>query len=153
MPAHKDALYSEELAQAVLDSLSEGNSLRDTAKELGISPAVVRSWVVDNLNGFGERYTRARILQAEAWADEIITVAADGSKDTVIKYGRDGSEYEAPDNEWINRSRLIVDTKKWLLAKLHPATYGDKLALDNKHDVSDSLLKVLERIGENGGNR
>ena len=31
------------------------------------------------------------------------------------------------DNEHMQRSRLRVDTRKWLLAKVLPKVYGDKL--------------------------
>lgn len=107
--------------------MAEGRSLRAVCRELTIPASTVRGWVVDRVDGFDEQYARARILQVEALADEIRDDAEDSSKDTVTRIGRDGQEYDAPDAEWINRSRLIVDTKKWLMSKIAPKQYGDKV--------------------------
>lgn len=61
--------------------------------------------------------------------DDIIAISDDSSKDTITKTARDGSEYDAPDNEWIQRSRLMVDSRKWLASKICPKLYGEKVAV------------------------
>ena len=60
-------------------------------------------------------YARATQMRAELIEQETIEIADSGSKD-------------------VNRDRLRVDTRKWLLAKLHPKKYGEKLDVtsDNK---------------------
>ena len=60
-------------------------------------------------------------LQAEHWAEEIIEIADDSKNDFVEKEG-----HTALNSENINRSRLRVDTRKWLMARLAPKKYGDK---------------------------
>jgi hypothetical protein len=57
--------------------------------------------------------------------DELIAIADDSRRDTTTRRAADGSEYEVPDNEWIQRSKLRVDTRKWIMAKVHPRQYGD----------------------------
>lgn len=55
-------------------------------------------------------------------AEDILEIADNSSQD----------EIETPDgrivvnNEFIQRSRLRVDTRKWLMAKMKPKVYGDK---------------------------
>lgn len=73
-------------------------------------------------------YARAKEKQAEVLAEEILEIADDKQFDTIIKKRKNGSEYEAENHEWINRCRLRVDTRKWLLAKLAPRRYGDRIA-------------------------
>lgn len=71
---------------------------------------------------FAERYTRAREVQAETLADEIISIADDDTGDW--SDGEDGPRLNA---EHIQRSRLRVDARKWTAAKLAPKKYGDKV--------------------------
>jgi hypothetical protein len=72
---------------------------------------------------FRDQYARAREAQADYWAEEIVEIADDGSSDT---YTDDNGNVRT-DQEVIGRSRLRVDTRKWLMSKLAPKKYGDKI--------------------------
>jgi hypothetical protein len=62
-------------------------------------------------------------------ADELLEIADDGSNDWMIRqHGADQSY--APNGEHIQRSRLRLDTRKWLLLKALPKIYGDKLPVE-----------------------
>lgn len=104
--------------------------------------ATVYRWLKQN-SGFRDQYAQARELLVEHWADEIIDIADDGTTDYVIKTGRNGTEYEAVDQEHIQRSRLRVDTRRWLLSKLNPGQYGDHMEVqhtgqvDHRHNITD----------------
>jgi hypothetical protein len=75
---------------------------------------------------FFAHYARARDLGADAIADEILEISDDRSNDWMDRSLPDGSVKREPDHEHINRSRLRVDTRKWLLAKMAPKRYGDR---------------------------
>jgi len=77
-------------------------------------------------SAFAARYARARDALLDAYADDIVMIADDGTTDYVMKKGRNGHEYMAVDQEHIQRSRLRVDARKWILSKLRPEQYGDK---------------------------
>ena len=68
---------------------------------------------------------RARALQWEHWADRIRLESSTPNICEKVKCGKDGVETTTGDN--IDRSRLSVDSMKWLLSKLAPKKYGDKL--------------------------
>ncbi|QEL01115.1 terminase small subunit protein [Olivibacter sp. LS-1] len=78
------------------------------------------------------RYARAREIYAEQMFEEIIEIADERNAD--VNIGDDGKMYV--DGEAIQRSRLRVDTRKWMLSKLMPKKYGDKLEVDQKADVT-----------------
>ena len=64
----------------------------------------------------------------ESWADEITEISDDGSNDWMtVKRG--GGEVEVENREVVNRSRLRVDTRKWLMSKIAPKKYAERLAL------------------------
>jgi hypothetical protein len=64
--------------------------------------------------------------RTEAMAHEIEQIADDGSRDTY----EDAEGNVKVDHDVIARSRLRVDTRKWLMSKLQPKKYGDKLDVD-----------------------
>lgn len=71
---------------------------------------------------FAVGYAHAKRQQIEAMAEDIVDIASDETLDA-------------------NERRLQVDTRKWLLSKLIPKTYGDKLDLtsDGKTLPSNSV--------------
>lgn len=75
-------------------------------------------------------YTRAREMQADFLADQIIAIADKGHRDVMrIKElkNADGSKtYVAEENaEFTNRSKLRIEARKWIASKLKPKKYGD----------------------------
>lgn len=124
-------IHTKELADEICRRVAEGESLREVCRTPGYpADSTVRLWYIQNREGFAEQYALAKQAQAERWADELLEIADDGTNDWIER--KDGKALNA---EHINRSRLRVDTRKWLLAKVLPKVYGDKLELsgDVKH--------------------
>lgn len=89
--------------------------------------STVFRWLSEN-KSFQEQYARAKEAQAEYYADEILDIADDGTNDWMDKLNSDGEVIgEVVNHENIQRSRLRVDSRKWLLSKLIPKKYGDKV--------------------------
>ena len=88
---------------------------------------------------FRDRYARAREAQADALFDEILEIADETAFDTEIT--ENGSR---PNSEWIARSRLRVDARKWMASKLAPKKYGEKLELAG--DQSAPLTVVVRKL-------
>ncbi len=147
----RQATYSEDVAVLVLERMAAGETLRGICRDDGMPAAsTVRYWVVtDQPVGFAERYARAREAQAEAWSDEIVEISDDTAKDTHVTVYEGGVERTSPNTEWLGRSKLRVDSRKWLMAKLHPGRYGDHLKVEQKttHSVDDSVGALMERVG------
>ena len=89
------------------------------------SKSMVLRWLAQ-IQEFRDQYARARDAQADALADELLDVADDGRNDWMEKLDREGEQVGWMVNqEAINRSRLRVDTRKWIASKLKPKKYGD----------------------------
>lgn len=73
-----------------------------------------------------KRYARACEIRADNIFDDILSIADDNSRDTYT----DANGVERTDNDVIQRSRLMVDARKWVLSKMQPKKYGDKLDID-----------------------
>lgn len=72
--------------------------------------------------GFVENYARSRTRQTERFVEELIAIADDGTND----FYADKEGKPLADQENINRSRLRVDTRKWIASKLLPKKYGEQ---------------------------
>lgn len=94
---------------------------------------------------FTRMYFAAKCVQIEPIVDDILEIADDTSNDTVVKFGEDGKPYASCNKEWINRSRLKIDTRKWLACKLAPKIYGDRQFQDVDATVrQEDAIKELE---------
>ena len=119
--------YTAKLSDNICAKLSEGQSLRTVCKSDDMPcKATIFSWLRTN-ESFLDQYTRAKQESADALTDEMLDIADDSTNDYMMKQGEDGSEYEALNAEHIQRSRLRIETRKWLSSKLKPKKYGDKI--------------------------
>src|SRR5215831_14280009 len=82
-------------------------------------------WVESNA-AFRDQYARARDAMYDWIAEEIIRISDDASGDYFVE-DRDGKSIVVPDHARVQRSRLQVDSRKWLLSKLSKR-YADKPA-------------------------
>lgn len=115
-------MYNEEIGAYICGELVEGRSLKEICAEEGMpSRMTVYNWILRN-EKFKEAYTLARMDQADTLADEIISIADDKSNDTITN-PETGEPMQ--NKEWINRSRLRIDARKWIAAKMKPKKYGD----------------------------
>jgi hypothetical protein len=148
--SRKYLAYSRELADRVCELLIDGCSLRKICGMPGMpSRRSVFYWLQSSPE-FRERYEIARLMQVEYWAHEIIEIADDTSGDFVINERGE----RIVEHENINRARLKIDARKWLMSKLHARRYGDRVAADvtlrrDMRELSDSeLLQIVGRSGE-----
>ena len=128
--------FNQEMAQGVLEKLSEGMSLRKACEAVeGAKPRTILDWTESN-GEFGAQYAHVRARAYEMLADELVTIADESTNDTFI----DENGNERTNAEVVARSRLRVDTRKWMLSKMLPKVYGDKL------DLSHSGVVRVERV-------
>lgn len=105
---------------------------------------IIWGWRLDHPE-FSIMYDNAKRAQADLLVEEMCNIADDTTHDTLIKEGKSGEEYEIANSEWIARSRLRVDTRKWIASKMMPKVYGDKTITEGTITIKhEDLLKELE---------
>lgn len=120
--------FTQELADAVCEQIAQGKSMRTVcAPDEMPAIATLFRWLRE-YESFREQYARATEERTEAMAEDILDIADDGSND-LMTIQKGDMTYEIENKEVTNRSRLRVDTRKWLMAKMKPKKYGDKLDL------------------------
>jgi hypothetical protein len=140
---------------AVCDLMEQSTlGIQHLCKQVGISKRSFFEFKKKS-EDYENRYARSKNIQLDNIADEIIDIADDGSNDfmTVVKGDQ---EYEVQNKEWVNRSRLRVDSRKWLLSKLNPKKYGDKLDLTSGGEKLKTppteMHVIIDRPKENASN-
>ena len=124
--------YTPELAAAICEHIAAGKSLRTIAALDGMpAQSTIMVWLDGKHPDFTEQYARAREAQADKLAEEALQIADDGRSDTYV----DGDGNVKTDTEVIQRSKLRVDTRKWLASKMAPKKYGDKVAIGGADDL------------------
>ena len=93
---------------------------------------------------FAEQYAEAKRKQADLLAEEIINIADDGLNDTYIN--DDGKVMV--DHDVVQRSRLRIDTRKWIACKLLPKVYGERVQVDNDNGDQNELAKIRELVAK-----
>lgn len=134
MSKNKD-LNKDKAIEEILDRISKGESLRqilpyeNRIESLPHIGTFLR-WVSDDVK-LSEQYARAMEIRSDIIFEEILEIADDGTNDymTIVK-GHE--EYEVENKELVNRSKLRVDARKWILARMQPKKYGDKVFSETK---------------------
>ncbi len=119
----RPTLYSEALADEICELIMQGKALPDVAKAVHVDKTTILRWVEKHPD-FCNRYARAREVQADVLAEEIIAIADDPATEEI----QDGDETRTViSSSAVQRNRLRVDARKWYASKLAPKKYGDKL--------------------------
>jgi hypothetical protein len=88
-------------------------------------------------DGFRERYAQARETHYRVMGEQIIALADRTRLGAKIK--TEGGEVEVVTQDMVDRAKLQIETRKWVLARLLPKVYGDRL------DVSGSVNLTYEQ--------
>ena len=136
--------YSDAIAEEICNRIADGESLNSICKDDHM-PNIreVTRWVENEALGFGPKYAHARRAQLFRMADELKDIADDGTNDYVERETRSGAVVMALDREHVQRSDLRIKTRQWILARMMPERFGDRLA----HQMLDEHGKPAKASG------
>jgi hypothetical protein len=119
-------LRNPENAARICALLSDGLSLRKVALAVGCDESSIRQWA-DEDEVFAPQYANARNRYHEVIACQLIELADEARDDDVAK---------------TNAYRLAIDTRKWVLSKVLPKKYGDKLNLNHGGQDGENPVRI-----------
>jgi hypothetical protein len=126
-------------AQIVLDGMVSGLSMRQSCIKAGIGASTWIDWVTADRE-LNERYARAREGLLDAMVDQILTLA-----DAPVPTLDNG----ATDPGMVRQRQLQIDARRWILSKLAPNKYGDRLDVsvtDNRISITGALAAAQSRL-------
>lgn len=148
--------YTEELAGRICEQLAMGHSMRHVSRDASMpAMSTMFKWLREYPE-FSEQYAIAKQEATDAMAEDILDIADDGSNDYMERENNDGSTSAAYNGDSVQRSRLRVDTRKWLMAKMKPKKYGERLDLNTEEtvihkyeDMTDEQLEAAIKARQN----
>jgi predicted HTH domain antitoxin len=118
---------------------SKGQSLTKAAKKYGLNKKTFDDMIQkDSL--LLNQYVRATEARADLIAERMVRNSHNRAND----FYTDSEGNLKPNPVAVQRDRLILDTDKWLLSKLMPKKYGDRLTLDGEVKTGQPL--TIENI-------
>jgi hypothetical protein len=149
-----------ELGALIGSLLAEGQSLRKIlATENMPHMSTIMDWLAKGYSkdakepyrSFAEHYARGREAQAEVFADEIVDISDDSTQDEIFT-----DEGKRVCNvEFVQRSKLRIDARKWVASKLLPKKYGEKVQTEvvgkdsGAIEITDAKATLLRGLVQN----
>jgi hypothetical protein len=122
--------FSQELFDAICEQMADGKSLCSICRATGMpNKRTVLRWV-EKSPELQAQYSLAILARADHHFEEILEIADKvrlGSKKTIKADGG----IEITKGDMIERARLQVDARKWVLARMNPKKYGERVT--NEH--------------------
>lgn len=115
----------EEKFDLIIKDISEnGMPIRQALKGMNMpSSSTFFKWIAEN-EDMAKRYARACEVRADMIFEEILEISDKQSEDVI---GEDEYGNQIINHNIIQRNRLQVDARKWVLGKMNPKKYGDKV--------------------------
>ena len=132
-----------EVISAILALVDDGKSLRSACKEIDFERKTFESWIAADPE-LSSQYERARSNRAEKIFEEMLLIADTPQIGTIETSKEWGTETKTAD--MIEHRRLQVDTRKWMLGKMAPKKYGDRVELEHSGEVKTPTQMDLSKL-------
>ncbi len=135
-----DPWIAEQICEAVATSTDSMQKII-AANPHFPSEQTIRKWRY-KIPAFASMFTHAKQAQAQIFVDECMEIADDSSRDVM----KNAKGEEVCDNEFVQRSRLRIDTRKWVACKLVPRIYGDKVQVEKTSPPKEAAAEIQEKM-------
>lgn len=140
LPKHpavsKPTVWTKEMSDEIYKLLADGKSLRDiTDCENMPEYSVLAMWISTNSNGMGDLYVAAKSARALEFVDDISRIS-------------DTDRYDRKGNDNVARSKLMVETRKFLLSKFQAKMFRDSIDVNHGGEV-DAKVGIYQ-LPDNG---
>ena len=125
--------------------IEKGRALRNILKDENMpSTSTFYQWLDSNTDK-AKQYARATEIRADIIFDDILSIADENTNDTFVN----DNGIEIVNNDVIQRSRLRIDARKWVLSKLNPKKFGDKIQQEHSGEVTTNVISLGSGIKPN----
>lgn len=143
----RPTILTDDLTNEICQRIAEGESVRQISLlEHMPDRSTLKRWIATN-EAFQAHYARAKEAQMEHYAEEIVDIAEDGRNDWEERENkRTGETYVALNHEAIDRSKLRIEARKWLMGKLKPKKYGEVTRLEGAGPNGEHVMRAVVNV-------
>lgn len=121
-PVGRPSTYNEDIADRICEQMAAGWSLVKICQQEGFpSTTAVFNWQMKNPE-FREKYDEAQRKRTEFLSEQLWDIADETTGD-------------------VQRDKLRVDTRKWVLARMNPKRWGDRVETNHTGSVEIQQIK------------
>ena len=130
-PGGRPTIFSEEIAEAIFTRMENGESVRSICLDEAMPcRTTLHRWLADEeKKSFRDQYARACDARAEAIFEEIIDIADTSIEAEKVTTKANGDQ-ETVVGDAVERSKLRVDARKWVVAPAGAKRDSDKLNVE-----------------------
>lgn len=142
-PVGRPSKFNQTLADDICERIANGDSLRSICGDEKYPAArTVHRWMSED-EEFCQQYASACEERAAGIFDEMLEISDTPLIGEKRKVTDKGEEVSIGDN--VERARLMLDARKWVLSRMSPKKYGDRV----QQEVSGSIgaeVTLIERV-------
>lgn len=128
----RPTVFSEELISEFLYRIAKGRSVKSVCDDKDMPHrSTIYEWLAQNAD-FSDRYARASEQRADQYFDEMLDIA-----DKALP-------------EEVQKAKLQIDTRKWVLARMNPKKYGDKKDNHSADKAIDLMADLMKELSDKG---
>lgn len=152
----RPTIFTGELCDRFFSRLAMGESVRTICKDEDMpSMATIFRWLREK-EDFRKQYEVAKQESADALAEELLDIADNGVNDWMeVNHDKDSDNAGWRVNgEAIQRSRLRVDVRKWLMSKQKPKKYGEMIDITSGGEkLPQPILSPILHVPSNDSDK
>lgn len=134
-----------EVIAAILALVDDGKSLRQACKEIDFPRKTFEGWI-DSDPDLAAQYGRARENRADKIFEEILVIQ-DEKPDSVVQLSPDGEGgSQRIDPAFVTWQKNRIDARKWILGKMAPKKYGDRVELEHSGEIKTPAEADLSKL-------
>lgn len=128
----RPTIYSEALITEFLYRIAKGRSVASVCTDDDMPHrATIYEWLAQNPD-FSDRYARASEQRADHYFDEMLDIA-----DRALP-------------EEVQKAKLQIDTRKWVLSRMNPKKYSDKVQEERNNQAVDLMAQLMKELSNKG---
>ena len=142
--AYTEKQIEETFTEICRQMAEEGKSLRSVLRSKDMPGSETFYKWLDSSEVKSKQYTRATTQRAEEIFEDILDIADKQDKDI---YTVDG--VEMVDHNVHARAKIMIDARKWMLGKMNPKKYSDKIQVDTTEFSEQPLFPDVQKDNSN----
>ena len=144
-------MYSDkqkiQIVAKVFDQMVNGVSVNEIFKAKSMPRrSTFYKWLIEN-PAFSDNYAMVLRQRADMLFDDMLQIADTPLEGITTKIMKDGA-IEITKADMLGHRKLQIDARKWVLAKMNPKKYGDRVINDNNNRVVEPEMTKEEREKE-----
>lgn len=157
-PVVWDPDKKEKSFETIIERIASGESLREIIlnsprEEIPSFPTFFQ-WISQSKE-LSKQYACACEIRSEILFDEMLFIA-DNTEEGEVLTEKENGTVEKKTGDMTQHRKLKIDTRKWILAKMNPKRFGDKLDITSKDEPINPSIdqkEILNNITKvlNGG--